>query len=92
MKEIPLSCLPPGQKGKVRRLLGNGPLKLRLLDLGFVPGTAVEAVRRSPLGDPIVFYLRGALVALRSRDADLVLVDVLPGTNGEVHNHDLPAG
>ncbi|WP_027718183.1 FeoA family protein [Desulfovirgula thermocuniculi] len=79
MKEVPLSRLPPGQKAEVRRLLGEGPLKFRLLDLGFVPGTTVEAVRRSPLGDPVAFCVRGALVALRSKDADLVLVEVLPG-------------
>lgn len=91
MKEIPLSHLPIGQRGKVRRLLGEGTLKHRLLDLGLVPGTTVQAVRHSPLGDPIAFCIRGALVALRARDADLVLVALMPNANGEVHTHGLPA-
>jgi len=34
-------------------------------------------VRRSPVGDPTAYSVRGTLIALRRRDADLVAVEVL---------------
>lgn len=42
------------------------------LDLGFVPGAQVECLGRSPLGDPAAYRVRGAVVALRRRDAQLI--------------------
>ncbi len=46
----------------------------RLADLGLLPGTAVDVVRRAPLGDPTVFELRGYQLCLRRREAALVEV------------------
>ena len=46
----------------------------RLLDLGFLPGTAVRLVRRAPLGDPIQFELRGCHLCLRKTEADSIRV------------------
>lgn len=30
-------------------------MRRRLLDLGFVPGSIVEVITKSPLGDPVAF-------------------------------------
>ena len=46
----------------------------RLLDLGFVPGTPVEMVRRAPLRDPVVFRVAGYEIALRRAQAQHILV------------------
>ncbi len=46
----------------------------RLSDLGLLPGTAVDVVRRAPLGEPTVFELRGYQLCLRRREAALVEV------------------
>ena len=46
----------------------------RLLDLGFVPGTVVEPIRRSPLGDPTAYRIRGTVIALRSEEGNKILV------------------
>lgn len=43
----------------------GAPLRQRLLDLGFVPGTRVEVLFASPLGDPVAYRVEGAVVALR---------------------------
>ncbi|MFM9079307.1 MAG: ferrous iron transport protein A [Opitutaceae bacterium] len=40
-----------------------------MLDLGFVPGSVVEARFASPAGDPTAYEVRGALVALRREQA-----------------------
>ncbi|MFZ5777559.1 MAG: FeoA family protein [Bacillota bacterium] len=72
-----LADLAPGRCGLVTSLLATGLPRRRLLDLGFVPGTRVESVRRSPAGDPTAFALRGATIALRHEEADLITIRVL---------------
>jgi len=37
----------------------------------------VVAVRRAPFGDPIAYLVRGYLLALRRKDAAMVLVEEL---------------
>lgn len=66
--------LTPGQTGVVLDLLIHGLTRRRLLDLGMVPGTKVEAVRRSPAGDPKAYRLRGSVIALREEEARRILV------------------
>ena len=45
-----------------------------MLDLGLVKGTTVEAVQKSPSGDPIAYFIRGAVIALRDQDAEKILI------------------
>jgi len=75
-KEIGLAELPIGRTGVVLALQAEGLPRRRLLDLGLVPGTKVEAVRRSPAGDPIAFRIRGAVIALRKEEAQQVLLNM----------------
>lgn len=58
-----------GSTVAVTGLIAEGNHRRRLLDLGFVPGTRIEVVRRSPLGDPTAYRVRGATIALRGKDA-----------------------
>lgn len=46
----------------------------RLLDLGILPGTVIETVMRSPLGDPMAYRVRGSVVALRHEQARMIEV------------------
>lgn len=69
-----LADLPIGVQGEVVSLDLEGFSRLRLLDLGLVPGTRVEAVRRSPANDPIAFNVRGAMIALRGNDGRRIMV------------------
>ncbi|MCS6859027.1 MAG: ferrous iron transport protein A [Abditibacteriales bacterium] len=64
-----LAALRPGERGVVQTLHCTGLTRRRLLDLGLVPGTEVEAVMVSPNGDPIAYQVRGTLLALRREDA-----------------------
>lgn len=74
MVEMPLSKLPIKKRGIVTSLVAEGMIRCRLLDLGLVPGAVVEAVRRSPAGDPTAFNIRGAIIALRREEADKISV------------------
>ena len=64
-----LTDLHPGQAARVTALDPRGELTARLAELGFLPGTRVVCVARAPLGDPTAYLVRGAVIALRGRDA-----------------------
>jgi ferrous iron transport protein A len=56
----------------------SSPVSERLRDLGFLPGTPVRALRRAPLGDPVLYEIRGAHVCLRRSEAEGVRVRLAP--------------
>lgn len=74
--------LQPGESGTVVSLGGEPGVRWRLVDLGLVPGTVVEVLRSSPLGDPTLYRFRGTMIALRARDAAGVLVEPLTDRSG----------
>ena len=61
-----MTSISPACRGVERR---------RLLDLGLVPGTRVTAEFTSPAGDPVAYRVRGALIALRNQQADMIYVE-----------------
>lgn len=71
---IALSALTAGDSCRVAAIELNGLLRRRILDMGMVPGTAVECIRRSPTGDPIAFKVRDSVIALRQEDASRIKV------------------
>ena len=48
----------------------------RLLDLGFVPGTPVTAIKRAPMGDPTTFEIRGYQLGLRRSESEAIEVEI----------------
>jgi ferrous iron transport protein A len=69
-----LDELPLGATAQVVAVEAAEPVRARLLDLGFLPGTAVTFRRRAPLGDPGVYELRGTQLCLRRAEARAVRV------------------
>lgn len=67
-----LADLPKGGTGTVATVGGDPRLRRRLLEMGLTPGCPLTLVRRAPLGDPLVFNLRGYDLSLRSAEARLV--------------------
>lgn len=57
------------------RGVADGAVGQRLVSIGFVPGTSVEVRRRAPLGDPVVYRVRGADFAIRRSTAEVVEVE-----------------
>jgi ferrous iron transport protein A len=74
---IPLNTLPLGKKAKVKVLTSDGTIRRRMLDLGLISDTEIEALQRSPSGDPIAYDIRGAVIALRSEEASKILVEAI---------------
>ena len=67
--------LGPGCRALIRFVGGQGAFRRRLLELGLLPGTAVERAGSAPLGDPVAYKIRGATLSLRRRDARLIVVE-----------------
>ena len=44
------------------------------MDLGVIPGTIISMIMKSPGGDPIAYQIRGATIALRKDNADLIFI------------------
>lgn len=70
-----LSELKPGDRARVTAVGGAGEAARRLMDLGLIRGTAVEVVRKAPLGDPIEVRIRGFMLSLRRTEADHITVE-----------------
>jgi ferrous iron transport protein A len=66
---VPLKDMRPGQRGTVAAFTGEEGQRLRLMELGLLPGTEVRFVRRAPLGDPLEVEVRGFHLSLRSSEA-----------------------
>lgn len=74
---IPLNFLPLGKKAKVKTLISDGIIRRRMLDLGLISDTDIEALQKSPSGDPTAYNIRGAVIALRSEEANKILVEMI---------------
>ncbi|MDD5504821.1 MAG: ferrous iron transport protein A [Candidatus Omnitrophica bacterium] len=66
--------LSPGQKASIVKIEGRGYLRKRLLDMGVVPGSTIQMVRRAPLGDPIDVKIKGYHLSLRKSEASYIIV------------------
>jgi len=72
----PLTELKPGQSATVVSLSPRirGVERRRLMDLGLLQGTNIEVVMESASGNPIAYRIRGAVIALRKKQAQLINV------------------
>ena len=72
-----LDKLPIGKDAKITAVGGQGMLRLRLLDMGLIPGTRLKITRIAPMGDPVELLVRGYRLSIRLEDAKTVEVEVV---------------
>ncbi len=70
-----LNTLKKGETGVVQNLGAAGAIRRRLQDIGLIPGTQVQCLGVSPMGDPAAYFIRGAVIALRGEDAAGVFLE-----------------
>jgi ferrous iron transport protein A len=63
-----------GETVTVTKLLGEGPVKRRIMDMGITKGTSVYVRKVAPLGDPMELSVRGYELSIRKADAKLIEV------------------
>ena len=67
---VRVAQLLPGQRAAICDHPLGERVPTRLRELGFVPGTPLEVVRRAPLGDPVEVELRGYRICLRRAELE----------------------
>jgi Fe2+ transport system protein FeoA len=73
-KSLTLTNLPIGRDARVTAVNGTGRVTRRLLEMGVIPGVAVEVIKTAPFGDPIEIRVRGYSLAMRRSEADAIEV------------------
>ena len=63
-----------GQTVTVERLLGEGAVRRRIMDMGITRGVEIFVRKVAPLGDPVEIMVRGYELSVRKADAERVLV------------------
>ena len=64
-----------GNTVKVKKIVGVGPVKRRIMDMGITKGTEIKVRKVAPLGDPVEINVRGYELSLRKNDAENIEVD-----------------
>lgn len=80
MKQL-LSDLRTGERAVVKHVNGHGAFRKRILEMGFLEGKVIQAVRNAPLKDPVYYHIMGYNVSLRRKDA--ALIEIRPLTAEE---------
>jgi Fe2+ transport system protein FeoA len=70
-----LDNLAVGHAAVVTVIRNKSTERRRLFDLGILPGTRIENVMSSPLGDPVAYRVRSSVVALRREQARLIEIE-----------------
>lgn len=67
-----LKDMKPGETAAVARLLGEGPVKRRIMDMGITRGTEIFVRKVAPLGDPMELSVRGYELSIRKADVEMI--------------------
>lgn len=63
-----------GETVTVVKLMGEGAVKRRIMDMGITKGVEVTVRKVAPLGDPIQVSVRGYELSIRKADAENIEV------------------
>lgn len=72
-----LSDLQPGDRATVLSLEAQGPVRRRLLEMGFVRGASLQIEKVAPLGDPMELVIKGYHLSLRREEGACILVETV---------------
>lgn len=64
-----------GQTVKVMKIIGTGPVKRRIMDMGITKGVEIFVRKVAPLGDPMELKVRGYELSVRKADAEMIEVE-----------------
>jgi len=73
-QQTPLSELAPGQEATVLQVKAQGPIRRRLLEMGFIRGAHLKVEKLAPLGDPMELVIKGYHLSLRREEGACILV------------------
>ena len=71
-----LDKLSPGSEANIESFTDDD-IKLKLLEMGCLPGEKISVVRFAPFGDPIAVSVSGYLLSMRKSEAASVVVKMI---------------
>lgn len=72
---LPLDKLGEGERGKVVNIVGGRGFKMRLIQLGIMPGVEVKVAKSAVLGCPLMIEVNDARIALGKGVASRIWVE-----------------
>lgn len=64
-----------GETVRVSKLIGEGAIKRRIMDMGITKGIEVTVRKVAPLGDPIEISVRDYELSIRKGEAENILCE-----------------
>lgn len=68
--------LPLNRSGKILEITSS-PLKINLMELGFLPGKYITLQHKAPYGGTFAFQMEETLLALRKSEAELIRIELV---------------
>lgn len=72
-----LSSIELNNSAKICEVECSKSLKNRLYDLGILENTIITPIFESPFGDPTAYIIKNAVIALRKKDCENIIVNPL---------------
>lgn len=73
---VRLSELPAGKKALIKSH-EESDFQLTLMEMGCVPGEAVQVEMIAPMGDPMAIQIAGYYLSIRKKDASKIWVTLI---------------
>lgn len=83
-----LTQIGVGQSAVVDSIKLPGDVADHLMHLGFLPDASIDVLRRAPAGDPTVYRVEGAEIALRYETARHIQVRHTPVLRSEIRQRE----
>lgn len=71
---LPLSKANVGEKYEILSVRLDDYFRRRIYDLGLIPNSIVKILQKSPFGDPVAYFIRGTVIALRQECTSKIIV------------------
>ncbi|WP_250278520.1 FeoA family protein [[Clostridium] colinum] len=75
MNKIMLNSLDIGDSCYIKKILLDKNIKRRLQELGFIEGSLIKCVLKSPFNEPTAYFVKGTMIALREEITKNILVE-----------------
>jgi len=74
-EHVKLSDLLPGEEAVIVAVRAKGPIRRRLLEMGFIRGAHLRVEKLAPLGDPMELIIKGYHLSIRREEGACILVE-----------------
>lgn len=71
-----IADMQPGSFGKIHSYKDQTPFTIRLQEMGLLPGTHIQLLRKAPLGDPLeIAVIKQFQLTINKREAGQIFIN-----------------